>query len=74
MSIQDTYTQISIFIMECPDCGKNFIPRMERRPMGKNIKGDNAFVYFQLCSKCYEPVIGIKEGNKDKQWFGPTET
>jgi len=60
--------------MECPNCGDNFFPRMERRPMGKNIKGDNVFVYFQLCSKCYEPVIGFKEGNKYKQWFEPTET
>lgn len=41
--------------------------------MGKNIKGNNVFVFFQLCSLCYEPVIGFKEGNKDKQWFEPTE-
>ena len=26
-----------------------------------------------MCSKCYEPVIGVKEGNKQKQWFEPTE-
>jgi hypothetical protein len=31
------------------------------------------FVFFQLCNICYEPVIGFKEGNKDKQWFEPTE-
>jgi hypothetical protein len=37
--------------------------------MGKNIKGNNVFVFFQLCSLCYEPVIGFKEGNKDKQWL-----
>lgn len=41
--------------------------------MGKSINGDNVFVYFQLCSKCYEPLIGFKEGNKYKQWFGPTD-
>jgi hypothetical protein len=37
-------------------------------------QGDNVFVFFQLCSICYEPVIGFKEGNKDKQWFDPTDT
>lgn len=59
--------------MECPYCGENIFPHMERQPMGKNIKGDNVFVYFQLCSKCYEPIIGVKEGNKHKQWFEPTD-
>jgi phage terminase large subunit GpA-like protein len=60
--------------MECPNCGDNFIPHMENRRMGRNIKGDNVFVYFQMCSKCYEPIIGFKEGNKDKQWFEATDT
>jgi phage terminase large subunit GpA-like protein len=63
-----------LFNVECPNCGENFIPHMENRPMGKNTKGNNVFVFFQLCSLCHEPVIGFKEGNKDKQWFEPTDT
>jgi hypothetical protein len=59
--------------MECPNCGENFIAHMENRPMGKNSKGNNVFVYFQICRICYEPVIGFKEGNKHKQWFEPTD-
>jgi hypothetical protein len=59
--------------MECPNCGENFIAHMENRPMGRNSKGNNVFVYFQMCRMCYEPVIGFKEGNKYKQWFEPTD-
>ena len=32
------------------------------------------FLFASKCvAKCYEPVIGFKEGNKHKQWFEPTD-
>jgi hypothetical protein len=29
--------------------------------MGSNTRGMYVFVYYQLCSKCKEPIVGVKE-------------
>jgi transcription initiation factor IIE alpha subunit len=29
--------------------------------MGSNTRGMYVFVYYQLCPKCKEPIVGVKE-------------
>src|SRR5215218_8537172 len=54
--------------MKCPYCSVAFHPQMERTWIGKNAKGMNIYVFYQICPECQESVGGIKEQRKD-EWF-----
>jgi hypothetical protein len=47
--------------MECPNCQTSFYPQMRTHLIGTNSRGMNVFVYYQLCSKCKEPIVGVRE-------------
>ena len=47
--------------VECSNCQTNFYPQMRTKLIGSNSRGMNVFVYYQLCPKCKEPIVGVRE-------------
>jgi hypothetical protein len=47
--------------VECSYCQTNFYPQMRTQLIGSNLRGMNVFVYYQLCPKCKEPIVGVRE-------------
>jgi hypothetical protein len=45
----------------CSNCQISFVPQMRTQLMGTNTRGMYVFVYYQLCPKCKEPIVGVKE-------------
>ncbi len=54
--------------MECPSCNVNFSPQMFNAVVGQNKKKEWVYVYYQICPKCNEPIIGIKVPKKG-EWY-----
>jgi hypothetical protein len=48
--------------LTCPNCNVAFHPQFFQQLVGfKKASLDSVYVYFQLCPKCDEPIIGYKE-------------
>ena len=47
--------------LTCANCQTIFVPQMRTQLMGSNSRGMYVFVYYQLCPKCKEPIVGVKE-------------
>lgn len=48
--------------LTCPSCNVAFHPQFLYQLVGyKKGKLDTVYVYYQLCPKCDEPIIGYKE-------------
>jgi hypothetical protein len=45
----------------CSNCQTSFVPQMRTQLIGTNTRGMYVFVYYQLCPKCKEPIVGVKE-------------
>jgi len=46
----------------CPSCNVAFHPQFFHQLVGfKKGKFDSVYVYYQLCPKCDEPIIGYRE-------------
>ncbi|HZD34720.1 MAG TPA: hypothetical protein VE130_05905 [Nitrososphaeraceae archaeon] len=54
--------------MECPNCSVGFDPQMNNATVGQNKNKEWVFVYYQICPKCGEPVVGIKVPKKG-EWY-----
>lgn len=54
--------------MECPNCNVNFHPQMFNATVGQNKNKEWVFVYYQICPKCIEPIIGVKVAKKG-EWL-----
>ncbi len=57
--------------MECPICQTNLHPNMNNALIGKNQRNISIFVYYQICSECGEPIVGIKESSKGDIYMNP---
>jgi len=42
-------------------CDVAFHPQMFPHALGRNSKNTDVYVYYQLCPKCKEPIVGLKE-------------
>ena len=60
--------------MECPICQTNLHPNMNNALIGKNQRNISIFVYYQICSECGEPIVGIKESSKGDIYMNPNNT
>ena len=47
--------------MQCPTCKITFQPGMGNHLIGTISKQKQVFVYYQMCPKCEEPIIGYRE-------------
>lgn len=47
--------------LTCPNYQTIFVPQMRTQLMGSNTRGMYVFVYYQLCPKYKEPIVGVKE-------------
>ena len=47
--------------LTCANCQTIFVPQMRTQLMGSNTRGMYVFVYYQLCPKCKEHIVGVKE-------------
>lgn len=48
--------------IECPSCQIHFHSQMFPLPMGLDKNMKNVYLYYQLCPKCTEPIVGITRG------------
>ncbi len=57
--------------MECPTCNFQLHPNMNNSLIGKNTRNISVFIYYQLCTECGEPIVGIKESSKGELYMNP---
>ncbi|MDQ3084266.1 MAG: hypothetical protein M3Q77_05555 [Thermoproteota archaeon] len=57
--------------MECPTCQSQLHSNMHNALVGKNKRNVSIFVYFQICSECDEPIVGIKEATMGEVYMNP---
>lgn len=58
--------------MNCPVCDTVFHPNMKNIFIGKNQMNIGIFIYYQICSECGEPIIGVKESSKGEIYMNPS--
>ena len=56
--------------MKCPNCNVSFHPQMMNFFRGRNSRGANVHVFFQLCAECKEPIVGVKEQQPNEYFVG----
>lgn len=60
-------------MLTCPTCQNKFHPHMNNSIVGKNVRNNTIFVYYQICPECREPIIGIKESIKGEIYLNPND-
>ncbi len=54
--------------MECPNCKVELHPQMFTGLIGVNSRGRPVWVFYEMCPKCKEPIVGYRQ-QRENEWI-----
>ena len=60
--------------VECPHCKSNFHPKMRNFSLGLNKDNKHIYVYYQICPRCEDSIVGIKVLKDGQSICNPNDT